>query len=98
MRAYRNMQSRVYGIQWRKAHLYAGKPILDKQDFYEWSLNNDTFEGLFAAWEESGYERRLTPSVDRIDSSLGYTLENMEWVPFHVNCSRGAKSPSRQKQ
>jgi hypothetical protein len=28
MRTYRNMQSRVSGVQWRKAHLYAGLPTL----------------------------------------------------------------------
>jgi len=92
MRLYRNMQSRIGGVQRAKAHLYCGKDILPRDEFYEWALSNPDFYDLFAAWEKSNYERRLTPSVDRVDSSLGYTIDNMEWVPFHVNCSRGGKA------
>lgn len=33
MRVYRNMKSRVEGIQKLKSHLYEGKEILDKQSF-----------------------------------------------------------------
>jgi hypothetical protein len=92
MRLYRNMKSRILGIQYKKKHLYENKCLLSKENFYEWSKMNETFILLFNQWKESNYERRLTPSVDRINSAIGYTLENMEWVPFHVNCSRGSKS------
>lgn len=92
MRAYRNMKSRVSGVQKAKFHLYAGKPLLGRDEFYRWAKSSDKFKELFGAWESSGYDRRLTPSVDRIDSSLGYELENMEWVEFHENCRRGALS------
>jgi hypothetical protein len=91
MRCYRNMKSRINGVQSKKAHLYAGKNILSKEEFYFWSESNQTFHDLFLAWKESGYERRLTPSVDRVDSRYGYLIQNMEWVPFFVNCSRGGK-------
>lgn len=91
MRCYRNMKSRITGVQSKKAHLYAGKDILSKEEFYSWSESSQTFHDLFTSWENSGYERRLTPSVDRIDSRHGYLIENMEWVPFFVNCSRGGK-------
>jgi len=92
VRLYRNMQSRVLGIQKSKQHLYAGKSLLAKDEFYEWSLNNDTFHKLFDQWESLNYERRLCPSVDRINSALGYELDNMEWVEFHENCRRGLYS------
>jgi hypothetical protein len=89
MRLYRNMQSRVNGIQKTKYHLYAGKYLLPRDEFYEWAKPNTEFNRLFDEWEKSGYERRLTPSVDRINSKLGYETSNMEWVPFHENCRRG---------
>jgi len=92
MRAYRNMQSRVKGIQKKKLHLYRDKELISKSSFYDWSNNNNKFNELFELWESTNYERRLTPSVDRIDSSLGYVIENMEWVPFYINCSRASKS------
>lgn len=87
MRAYRNMRSRVLGIQWRKHHLYAGKDILERDDFYFWSLNSPAFNRLWDEWQAGGRQRREAPSVDRMDSDYGYELWNMRWVPFHVNCA-----------
>lgn len=96
MRAYRNMKSRVTGIQQAKFHLYEGKKLLPKDQFYEWALNSRDFHRLFQAWEASGHDRKLTPSVDRIDSSHGYWLWNMEWVTHSENSRRGAVSKVRQ--
>jgi hypothetical protein len=92
VRTYRNMLSRVNGVTKHKNHLYLGLEILDKKDFYIWSLLNFDFNYLFTKWEESGYKRILTPSIDRIDSSKGYTLDNMQWITFSENCKRGANS------
>lgn len=92
MRSYRNMKSRILGIQKKKHHLYFGKELIEKEQFYNWSLNNNEFHYLFKQWQESNYQRRLTPSVDRVDSRKGYSLDNMEWVPFYINCSRVAKN------
>jgi hypothetical protein len=94
MRAYRNMQSRIMGIQHRKRHLYEGKELLARDAFYEWSFFSEDFHRLFDEWTASGHERRLCPSVDRIDSRLGYELSNMRWVTFTENCKniqRGRK-------
>lgn len=35
MRIYRNMKSRVEGVQKLKAHLYQGKELLSKEEFKE---------------------------------------------------------------
>lgn len=86
VRMYRNMQSRILGIQQKKAHLYLGKEILDKNEFYEWALNNPEFHRTFDKWEAEGYERRIAPSIDRINSDYGYTLDNIRIVEFHHNC------------
>lgn len=85
MRLYRNMMNRVNG-KTRKSHLWKGKPIVEKQDFYDWIFSQNAFHELFQSWEKSGYERRLTPSVDRIDNEKGYVFSNMRVVPFHINC------------
>lgn len=97
MRTYRNMKSRVEGIQKLKAHLYEGKELLSKEQFYKWSLNNPDFERLMTHWILHDYCRIYTPSIDRIDSSKGYTLDNMRWVFFFQNCSEGGKSSSRRE-
>lgn len=85
MRKYRNMQSRVLGIQKPKAHLYKNKSLLSRNDFYEWAVNQDSFHKLWAVWVNSNYDRKLCPSVNRIDSRKGYTIGNMEWITHSEN-------------
>jgi hypothetical protein len=95
MRLYRNMQSRTSGIQKQKFHLYRGCELLPRDEFYEWSKSSEAFHELFRVWESSGYERKLTPSVDRKDSDFGYSINNMEWVTHSENSRRGASSRKR---
>lgn len=90
VRLYRNMLSRISGVQRQKYHLYIGCSLLPKDEFYNWANGSDTFHVLFRVWEESDYNRKLTPSVDRIDSSKGYELSNMEWVTHSENSRRGS--------
>jgi hypothetical protein len=91
MRIYRNMQSRIRGVQKHKAHLYKGKALLPKSEFYEWALASPVFHLLFSEWEAAGHDRKLSPTVDRIDPELGYEISNMEWVTHSENSRRGGK-------
>lgn len=93
MRAYRNMQSRVEGIQ--KQGSWTGKEILPRQDFYDWALDHPEFRRLFRQYEKSGYEQRLAPSPNRIDPRRGYTLDNMEWVTHSVNSALSSLTKRR---
>ena len=36
VRKYRNMQSRVEGVQYKKSHLYEGLELLERDDVYAW--------------------------------------------------------------
>lgn len=88
VRTYRNMLSRVTGVQKRKAHLYKGLSILSKKDFYKWSENCPIYKTLFDEWQESNYIQILSPSIDRIDSSVGYDMDNMQWLTHSKNSSK----------
>lgn len=96
MRIYRNMLSRITGVQKAKHHLYEGKELLNKSEFYEWARDNEQFIKLFMDYQQSGFDRKLAPSVDRIDSSKGYTLDNIEWVTHSENSRRGTLSKHRK--
>lgn len=87
VRTYRNMLSRVNGILKNKVHLYGGLEILDKNVFYEWSLNNSDYEMLFNNWVDGDYDLKISPSIDRKDAGKGYSLDNIRWVTFSENCS-----------
>lgn len=97
MRTYRNMQSRVLGILKTKAHLYGGLPILSRDDFYEWSMASPEFHALFDGWVASGYRCGMSPSVDRVDPSRGYTLDNMEWITHSENSRRSSRARLRHQ-
>ena len=92
MRLYRNMKSRVDGVQAAKYHLYRGLGIIEKEKFYQWAMSQVEFHLLFEEYEVGGYERRLAPSVDRINSSIGYQIDNMEFVTMSENSRRGTLS------
>ena len=98
MRLYRNMKSRVTGVQKMKSHLYVGKELLTKDEFNQWAMQNPDFHKLFADYEESQYERKLAPSVDRIDSSKGYSVDNMEFVTMSENSRRGSINKWKKKK
>ena len=95
MRKYRNMQSRILGIQKMKAHLYKDLYLLPRDEYYDWAFNSKEFWDLYNGWVKSGYDRKLTPTVDRIDSEKGYFLKNMEWVTHSENSRRGSLSKKR---
>jgi hypothetical protein len=92
MRIYRNMKSRIEGVQWKKHHLYQGKDLLSKEEFYAWAESQPEFHKLYDEWVDSDYQRKLAPSVDRIDSNKGYSIDNMEWVTHSENSRRGSRS------
>ena len=96
MRMYRNMKSRIEGVQSLKAHLYRGKELMDKDSFYEFAKCSPMFLVLFHQYEKEGYPRKLAPTADRIDSSKGYSINNIQWVTHSVNSSLGARSKHEQ--
>src|SRR5271165_683596 len=74
---YSKMNQRVQGRCTKNPHLYRGLPILPKDVFFTWSKNNPEFLSLYKRWFTSGFDQKLTPSINRINSKNGYTLDNI---------------------
>lgn len=70
-----------------------GKDYLSQEEFWDWYENEtkDIFEAMFQAYKDSGMDRTLSPSVDRIDASNGYQRGNIQWLTLSDNCSKGDK-------
>lgn len=98
MRCYRNMKSRVTGIQKLKSHLYKNLSILNKEQFYDWSKNDTCFNKLYLNWKLENYNKKMCPSIDRINTSIGYELNNMRWITHSENSRLGAISNNRSKK
>jgi len=97
MRTYRNMESRTKGIVHKGQHLYSDLQILPRQSFYDWSLSDEGFNRIFGEWVKAGYDRKLSPSIDRIDTKGGYTEGNIRWVTHSENSRSGGKWSPRNE-
>ena len=67
-------------------------PKYSRQDLIDYCTSSPTFINLWKAWCESGYKKDLSPSIDRIDDSKGYSFENiqvMAWIDNRGKYHRG---------
>lgn len=88
MATYNNMNRRVRGYV--KPEIYLGLGLLDRGEFYKWSKSDRDFNKLYNDWVKSDYDRKLSPSIDRIDSCDGYVLGNMRWITHSENSRLGS--------
>lgn len=91
---YSGMNYRTKG-RTKKTEQYKNKSILPRDKFVKWSKFNKDFRRLFKLWSENNYIKGLTPSINRINSYLGYDLDNIEWTTYSMNSYLGATSPKR---
>ena len=85
-KVYYDMKSRVNGKSTKRPDLYLGLPILPKDVFFNWSKNHPDFLNMYKRWFTSDFDRKLTPSINRMNSSKGYVLGNIEWMTNSQNC------------
>ncbi len=94
---YSHMRGRVRGINnGIGEHRYVGLYLIPREVFYNWAWNDPEFNRLFDDWVKSGYVRTLNPSVDRIDSSRGYHMDNIRWLTTLENCRLGGISSAKR--
>lgn len=64
-------------------------PRYDFNEFLEWALSKEEFHIIFKIWKESGYEKNLVPSVDRLDDYKSYTISNIRIINWKENNDKG---------
>jgi hypothetical protein len=79
---YSNMLQRVKGEHRAR---YTGLALLPRTEFIQFALNDSNFNELFDQWHANGYTYKLTPSVDRVDNTGGYTRDNIRFVTHGDN-------------
>jgi len=86
------MRKRVEGN--KRNHSGAeGKKLCSRKEFLSWcEKSRGRFEKIHTNWKDSGYERKLAPSIDRIDNDKGYIPSNMRWVTVSENTLKHNKN------
>lgn len=76
-------------------------PSYSLEEFILWVDNQGNASQLYDNWKSSNYLKSLAPSVDRINSLLPYTLDNLRLTTWQINnknnhedMSKGISSPS----
>lgn len=60
-------------------------PNYSLDEFRSWVITQPIFDELYVAWVDSGYEKDLIPSTDRLDNSKSYSFDNLQIVTFKQN-------------
>jgi hypothetical protein len=66
----------------KRGHAY---PKYSKEELFEWISSQQNFKELYSNWEASGYTSDLRPSCDRLNSTIGYSFDNIELVTWKEN-------------
>lgn len=65
---------------------YKNKLNIDINTFYKLFINNEQYLNLYKKWQDSGFQYKLSPSIDRIDNNLPYQLGNLQFITHSENC------------
>lgn len=97
---YYHMLDRQRGVASHQSNGARGKDICTQEEFLVWCKdfkNLQDFLTIYFDWANNGFMRWDSPSIDRIDPAEGYTLDNLQWLPFGENCEKNNKDPITHK-
>ena len=57
-------------------------PNYSKDEFVLWLFTRPSFPEMYNNWVESGYNKQLTPSGDRLDDSKPYSFDNLRLLTW----------------
>lgn len=63
-------------------------PTYSKEELGIWVKKQTNYESLFEDWKNSGYEKDLIPSVDRLDDYKSYSFGNIRLTTWEVNVDK----------
>ena len=74
-----------------------GHPMPDYtlEELIEWLKNQPTLTEIWQDYQDSNHARKSAPSLDRLDDSKPYTLDNIRLTTWHINMTK-AKQHTRE--
>ena len=82
--------SRIYSSQ-KSASIRRGYVLPDysKNQLKKWLLGQSKFYSLYVSWTDSGHDKSLSVSCDRLDDYKPYTLQNIQLMTWGENNEKG---------
>ena len=89
-RTKKGLVNRIYSSQKGNSKQRGHRPPeYTKQELKEWLFSQTLFHELFLEWKQSGYLKRLTPSVDRKHDYIHYCMKNVQLMSWGENNAKG---------
>lgn len=76
------MYNGMVGRSKRRGHAL---PAYDKYEFQKWLENQPNYKTLYNNWKEHNWNENYSPSIDRINNYIGYTLDNIQLTTREAN-------------
>jgi len=90
-RSVKGLITKIYSHQKEKSMKRGHpRPTYNKCEFVDWILETNFIE-LHHNWVQSNYDKRYTPSVDRLDDNKGYSLSNIRVTTWEENNTKNHK-------
>jgi len=91
-----NVLKRIYLEQSRKDRREnIDPPNYTQEQLIQRFINDPKYIVLYNNWVDSGFQKSLKPSIDRIDSSKGYSINNIQIMTWSENRKKGDKEKSK---
>lgn len=71
---------------------YKNRKVGFTREEFEYWLDRNHLDLYLKMWEATGYNRKYSPSIDRIDNNANYTLDNIQILPMCINARKYAVS------
>jgi len=77
---YSQIKQRCTNLNRKDYNNYIGKLQMTIDEFYDFSYNDTNLKKLWLAFQKDDSIYANAPSVDRIDSTKNYSIDNIQWI------------------